>query len=426
MPTELWSEDPRRTLRAGPDFHLAALDRASTPGWAHGKLAAKSAMKVRGELLSELQERLYAHGRSDGTRRLLIVVQGIDTAGKGGIARHVMGMVDPQGVSMASFGPPTPEELRHHYLWRIRRALPKPGRIGLFDRSHYEDVLVVRVEDLVEEVVWRKRYAEINRFEKGLVDDHTVVVKLALMVSYDEQGKRLMERIDRPDKRWKFSTNDVEARLKWDAYQEAYDDVFRLTSTSHAPWYVIPADKKWYTRLAATEIITRELVDMDLRWPRPRWRPEVQRRRLAETMSPRSLAESVADTHTVVMKAIEESSEVREEAFALRTAHHGDEALARARDALLAKRESLLADLDRTLANKRELLAAVDPGLLPPTDGAQAESTAGSTAESDTTPEKAPATRKSKPPKRKKDRATGGDGKGRKARDRKGSRKRRK
>lgn len=315
--TDLWTEDPRSALRVGPDFDLATFDRAGTPAWAGDKAQAKEVMKARGDLLSELQERLFAHGRSGGTRKLLIIVQGLDTAGKGGIARHVMGMVDPQGVALRSFGVPTPEERRHHYLWRIKRALPRPGLIGLFDRSHYEDVLVVRVEELVEEEVWRKRYDEINRFERALVDDDTVVLKFALMVSHDEQGKRLMERIERPDKRWKYNPGDIDTRLKWDDFQAAYDDVFRLTSTAHAPWYVLPADRKWYSRLAATEIITRTLAEMDLEWPRPRWRAEVQRRRLAATMSPEAFAESQAEAKAAAEEAAAESGEIHAAADAL-------------------------------------------------------------------------------------------------------------
>ena len=363
--TDFWSEDPRSALRVGPDFDLSTFDRAGTPGWTGDKDQAEETMKERGELLSELQERLFAHGRAGGNRKILVVVQGLDTAGKGGITRHVMGMVDPQGVAMRSFGVPTPEERRHHYLWRIKRGLPRPGLIGVFDRSHYEDVLVVRVEELVEEEVWRKRYAEINKWEKSLVDDDTIVIKLALMVSQDEQGKRLMERLDRPDKRWKFSAGDLTTRAKWDDFQEAYADVFRLTATDHAPWYVLPADRKWYSRLAATEILTRALVDMDLKWPQPRWKPEVQRRQLAATMSPAALAESMEDTERVVMKALESSTEVREEAVMLRVKGQGDEAHEAALEGLRAKREGLLADLERTLAHKRELIAAVAPDLLP-------------------------------------------------------------
>ncbi|MHA6508150.1 PPK2 family polyphosphate kinase [Tessaracoccus sp. Y1736] len=371
--TDFWSEDPRSALRVGPDFDLSTFDRAGTPGWTGDKDQAEETMKERGELLSELQERLFAHGRAGGNRKVLVVVQGLDTAGKGGITRHVMGMVDPQGVALRSFGVPTPEERRHHYLWRIKRGLPRPGLIGVFDRSHYEDVLVVRVEELVEEEVWRKRYAEINKWEKSLVDDETIVIKLALMVSHDEQGKRLMERLDRPDKRWKFSSGDLTTRARWDDFQEAYADVFRLTSTDHAPWYVLPADRKWYSRLAATEILTRALVDMDLKWPQPRWKPEVQRRQLAATMSPAALAESMADTEAVVMKALESSTEVREEAVMLRAKGQGDDAHAAALEGLRVKREGLLADLERTLAHKRELLAAVAPDLLPAPDDDAAE-----------------------------------------------------
>ena len=294
--TDFWSDDPRALLRVRPGFDLSTFDRAGTPGWTGDKDEAEDTMAERGELMSELQERLFAHGRSGGNRRILVIVQGLDTAGKGGITRHVMGMVDPQGVALRSFGVPTEEERSHHYLWRIERGLPKPGLIGVFDRSHYEDVLVVRVEELVEEDVWRARYDEINAWEKALADDDTVILKFALMVSRDEQGKRLMERIDRPDKHWKYNPGDVDTRLKWDAFQEAYADVFRLTSTEHAPWYVLPADKKWYSRLAATEILTRTLVDMDLKWPAADWDPEVERRRLAATMSPEALAETEEDT----------------------------------------------------------------------------------------------------------------------------------
>nr|WP_193313028.1 PPK2 family polyphosphate kinase [Georgenia subflava] len=290
----LWTAHPTHTLRAGTDFDLAAFDRNGTPGWAGDKRQAKAFMAQRGKLLSELQERLFADGRTGGDRSVLLVVQGLDTAGKGGIVRHVLGMVDPQGVSLRSFGVPTAEEKRHHYLWRIRRALPEAGRIGVFDRSHYEDVLVVRVEDLVDEDVWSGRFDEINRFEQKLADSGTTIIKVALMVSYEEQGLRLMERLDRPDKYWKFNPGDVDTRKSWDAYQAAYSDVFARTSTDVAPWHVIPADRKWYSRLAVTELLTKALVDLDLDWPRPRWKVETQKRRLAATMSEASVAEAEA------------------------------------------------------------------------------------------------------------------------------------
>ena len=361
--TDLWSQDPRDALRAGEGFDLTSFDRSSTPGWTGDKAAAQEAMASREGLLNELQERLYAHGRSGGSKKVLIVVQGLDTAGKGGIARHVMGMMDPQGVALRSFGVPTPEELRHHYLWRIKRALPTPGKIGLFDRSHYEDVLVVRVDELVEPEVWGKRYDEINRWEKSLVADGYVLLKFAMMVSKDEQALRLMERIDRPDKRWKYATGDVDTRAKWDAFQQAYADVFARTSTEHAPWYVLPSDRKWYPRLAVTEILTRTLSEMDLHWPKPRWQPEAQRRRLAKTMSAEALAESVAETEAVVTEANEVSLSVRRDAAELRTRTASRDEQEAALVEIDAKRASLEADLAATLEHKRTLLAEVAPDL---------------------------------------------------------------
>ena len=315
-PNGLWTDDPRTLLRADAGFDLAAFDRAGTPGWDGSKADAQAFMARRGELLSELQERLFAEARFGGERSVLLVVQGLDTAGKGGIARHVLGMVDPQGVALSSFGVPTPEEAAHHFLWRIKRALPAPGRIGLFDRSHYEDVLVRRVEELDEPDVIERRYGEITRFEKRLAESGTTIIKVALMVSKDEQGLRLMERIDRPDKRWKYNAGDVDTRAKWDDYQDAYQAVLDRTSTAWAPWYVIPADRKWYARLAITELLTQTLVDLAPEWPKPRWRPDVQRRRLAQTMSAEALRESAEETVEAVDSGLEASRAVAEAAVA--------------------------------------------------------------------------------------------------------------
>lgn len=281
-----WTESPLTALRADENFDLESFDRSSKPGFDGNKEEGQAFMAERGVLLSELQERLFAHGRSDGTRSVLLVIQGLDTAGKGGIVRHVMGMVDPQGVALASFGVPTKEELDHHFLWRIKKELPVPGKIGVFDRSHYEDVLVQRVENIVEEEVWRKRYDEINRWEKRLVEGGMRIIKVALMCSKDEQAARILERIERPDKKWKHNPGDLDTRAKWDQYQEAYSDVFKYTSTDYAPWYVIPADSKWYARLAVTELLTQTLIDLRLEWPKPRWQADVQRRRLLATVDP--------------------------------------------------------------------------------------------------------------------------------------------
>ncbi|GAA4288738.1 PPK2 family polyphosphate kinase [Georgenia daeguensis] len=291
----LWSTRPASALRAGPEVDLATLDRSATPGWEGGKNEARTFMAARGRLLSELQERLFAHGRSGGDRSVLLIVQGLDTAGKGGIVRHVVGMVDPQGVALRAFGVPTAEERRHHYLWRVRRALPRPGLIGVFDRSHYEDVLVARVDGTVEEDALPRRFSEINRFERQIAASGTTIVKVALLVSYEEQGLRLMKRLDRPDKHWKYDPGDVDTRRDWDAYQAAYADVLARTSTDVAPWHVVPVDRKWYARLAVTELLTQALVDLDLDWPRPRWRVDAQKRRLAATMSEESLQQAAAN-----------------------------------------------------------------------------------------------------------------------------------
>ena len=281
---EPWRSAPWEVLRAGPGFRLAAVDRSSTPGWDSGKGDAADHLADLGEEMSELQERLHAQGRSGDDRRVLLVLQGLDTAGKGGIARHVIGLVDPQGVALRAFGRPTEEELAHHYLWRIRRALPPAGKIGVFDRSHYEDVLVVRVEGLVPEDTWRARYEEINAFEAEVAAANTRIVKCALMVSHEEQGARLLERLDRPDKHWKYSPSDLPTRLRWDDYQEAYQDVFALTSTDVAPWYVVPADHKWYARLAIAEILTQTLREMDLHWPQADFDVTAEREKLLATI----------------------------------------------------------------------------------------------------------------------------------------------
>jgi PPK2 family polyphosphate:nucleotide phosphotransferase len=262
-----WSTPPSEALRAGPGFDLASADLAATPGWEHGEKSAEKRLRKDGEHLSEDQERLFADGRSGGTRSVLLVLQGMDTSGKGGIVRHVLGLVDPQGVQLRSFGVPTEKERSQHYLQRIREALPTPGRIGVFDRSHYEDVLVVRVNQLVPREVWEPRYDEINAFEREVVDAGTVIVKVALMVSADEQKARLRERLERPDKYWKFNPGDIDERAKWPLYQEAYQAVLDRTSTEHAPWYVVPADNKWYARLAVGRLLRDTLDDLDIEWP---------------------------------------------------------------------------------------------------------------------------------------------------------------
>lgn len=276
-----WSLPATEALQAD-GLRIADLDTSGTPGFRGDKKAGKELLAERTQVLSDLQEKLYACGRSGDSRSVLLVLQGMDTAGKGGIVRHVIGSVDPQGVDHAAFGVPTEEEKRHHYLWRIRKQLPRGGQLGVFDRSHYEDVLVVRVHELVPREVWEPRYDEINQFERELADEGTTLVKVAMFVSLDEQKRRLRERLERPDKYWKFNPSDIDERAWWPAYQQAYQDMLDRTSTEHAPWYVLPADNKWFSRLAVTELLIDALEKLKLDWPPAQFDIDEQLRRLAK------------------------------------------------------------------------------------------------------------------------------------------------
>jgi PPK2 family polyphosphate:nucleotide phosphotransferase len=280
--SKLWTVTPTEALKAD-GLRVAELDTSGRPGFTGDKKTGLELLAERSVVLSDLQEKLYANGRSGGDRRsVLLILQGMDTAGKGGIVRHVIGSVDPQGVDHAAFGVPTREERRHHYLWRIRKALPRAGQLGVFDRSHYEDVLVVRVHNLVPPTVWEPRYEEINTFERELVDEGISLVKVAMFVSLDEQKRRLAERLERPDKFWKFNPSDIDERAFWPAYQEAYQAMLERTSTEYAPWHVVPADRKWFARLAVTELLIAALERLELDWPPAKFDVERQKQRLAQ------------------------------------------------------------------------------------------------------------------------------------------------
>ena len=259
---------------------LSALDTRATPGFDGDKAAGKAELDALGPRLSDLQERLHAEGVSGGRRSLLLVLQGIDTAGKGGVVRHVIGQVDPQGCEIASFKAPTKEELAHDFLWRIRKRLPGPGKLGVFDRSHYEDVLVVRVHGLVPRSTWSRRYAAINRFEARLVTDQIRVVKVFLHTSKEEQRQRLLARLDDPTKHWKFNPRDVDERAFWGDYQEAYAAALERCNSDAAPWYRVPADRKWYRNWAVASLLVEQLEDMKLTWPKADFDVEEQRARL--------------------------------------------------------------------------------------------------------------------------------------------------
>jgi PPK2 family polyphosphate:nucleotide phosphotransferase len=235
-----------------------------------GKKKAKSGSKSNplqrdAADLAELQERLYA----EGTRSVLLVLQGIDTAGKGGVVGHVVGLLGPEGTVVTAFKRPTPEEQAHHFLWRIRRRLPSPGMVGVFDRSHYEDVLVVRVHNLVPESVWRPRYDEINEFETQLTDAGTTVIKCFLHISYATQRQRLLSRLDDATKRWKFHVSDLDERAFWGDYQIAFTAMLQQCSTEVAPWYVIPSDDKAYRNWAIEQILHETLTELNPQYPQP-------------------------------------------------------------------------------------------------------------------------------------------------------------
>jgi PPK2 family polyphosphate:nucleotide phosphotransferase len=268
-------------LRARPGVRLEEVDPRSTPGFAGTKEEGVAALAVGAEQMSDVQERLFAASKGGDHRSVLLVVQGMDTAGKGGIMRHVVGSVDPQGVHITSFKAPNEEERRHDFLWRIRKALPAPGMIGVFDRSHYEDVLVVRVHELVPADELEQRYDQINAFEREVADAGTTMVKVMLHISAAEQKERLMQRLERPDKYWKYNPGDVDERLHWHDYQQAYEIALERCSTDVAPWFVVPADRKWYARWAVQQLLLDALTDLDPQWPAADFDVEAEKVRLA-------------------------------------------------------------------------------------------------------------------------------------------------
>jgi PPK2 family polyphosphate:nucleotide phosphotransferase len=247
-------------------FRMADVDPDWTPGLKGGKARALRDIEKHEDALFELHGRLYAERK----RSLLVVLQGMDTSGKDGTVTHVMRNFNPQGVLITAFKQPTPEERRHNFLWRIRRRLPVPGDIGIFNRSHYEDVLIVRVHNLAPPAVIERRYGQINDFEKEVVKGGARVVKLCLHISYAEQRRRLIDRLKDPDKHWKFSEHDIDERSYWDDYMSAYGLAITRCSTRDAPWYVIPANDKVYRNWAVSMILLETLREMDPQYPHPK------------------------------------------------------------------------------------------------------------------------------------------------------------
>ncbi|MFF7234984.1 PPK2 family polyphosphate kinase [Streptomyces collinus] len=261
--------DLRELLRLPPGepVDLTAYDARATPGAPGGKEAALADGARTGRRLARLQERLWAAGTAGDRRRVLLVLQGMDTSGKGGTVKHVIGRLDPSGCRIEAFKAPTAREREHDFLWRVRRALPGPGEIGIFDRSHYEDVLAARVRHLAVPAEIGSRYGRINDFERSLAEDGVTLVKCFLHLSYGEQGRRLLRRLDRPDKRWKFAPGDIDDRALWPAYREAYETAMEHCSAPHAPWYLIPADRRWYRDWAVGRLLREHLEALDPHYP---------------------------------------------------------------------------------------------------------------------------------------------------------------
>jgi PPK2 family polyphosphate:nucleotide phosphotransferase len=267
----------RTVLRvpAGP-VSTAGFDSGGKPLAPSGRMSPHD----RADMAS-LQERLWAESTAGGQRRVLLVLQGMDTAGKGGAVTHAMSVFGPIGIEYTAFKKPTEEELSHDFLWRIRKRLPRPGMIGVFDRSHYEDVLITRVHGLVSPEECEARYDAINAFERELVDGGTTVLKVFLHVSYDVQRARLLRRLAKRDKHWKFNEADIDERARWAEYQAAYDAVLERCSTPDAPWYIVPADHKTYRNWAVAELLRETLLELDPQYPQPDLDVEQLRARLA-------------------------------------------------------------------------------------------------------------------------------------------------
>jgi PPK2 family polyphosphate:nucleotide phosphotransferase len=249
-------------VKPGAKISLKDYDPANTGSYKSHEDAAEPLQTHLSELI-KLQNLLYAENK----RSLLVVLQGMDTSGKDGTIRHVMSGLSPLGVQVHAFKAPTQEELAHDFLWRVHKVAPPHGAIGIFNRSHYEDVLVVRVHDLVKPKVWKDRFKQINQFERTLVKNNTILLKFFLHISADEQKKRLQERLADPTRYWKFSMHDVEERRFWNDYQTAYEDVLRRCSTKHSPWHIVPANHKWYRNLLVAETIVKALRDLDMKYP---------------------------------------------------------------------------------------------------------------------------------------------------------------
>ncbi|GAA1209047.1 polyphosphate kinase 2 family protein [Rhodoglobus aureus] len=281
MPKSLWSKDPSVLLRVDSGFQLADVDPNATPGTDISKKEGKAMLRKQARTLRRLQGKLFADSTVGGKASMLIVLQGMDSSGKGGIVKHALAGMNASGVVVHGFKAPTDEEKRHGFLWRVRKRLPEPGMVSIFDRSHYEDVLAARVQNLADPATIEGRYGRINSFEQKAMDNGTTIIKVMLQISEKQQKKRLVARLHRNSKLWKYNPSDVDDRERWRGLQEAYQIALERTSTSEAPWYVVPADHKWYARLAVQQIVLTKLRELELGWPQPEFDLKKERKRVA-------------------------------------------------------------------------------------------------------------------------------------------------
>ena len=263
----VWSLPPAQLLRFHSHTHLVDIDAGSKPGFDGDQEAGKRFIADSSSEIANYQRLMYANGIHGDTHRVLIVLQGMDASGKGGIVRHVFSQVDPMGIHYHGFGKPSEEDLAHDYLWRIRRELPSNGWISIFDRSQYEDIVMPRITGSLPEETWRARYGQINDFEAELAGSGCAIIKIFLVSSRQAQRQHFLRRLDDPTRYWKFDPSDLEARDRWDDYMAAWQEVFERTSTSIAPWYLIPADKRWYSRMVVSELLRTTMKNFNQTWP---------------------------------------------------------------------------------------------------------------------------------------------------------------
>lgn len=278
-----WKQNPAESLRVGPGFALSELDPGSTPGFRGDKALGTQLLDAGGAKLARMQQMLYARAVEGDERRVLLVLQGMDTSGKDSTVRHVVGATHPEGVRLKSFKAPTAWERRHDFLWRVARQVPAPGMLGVFNRSHYEDVLIQRVHRLAAAAEIERRYGAINEFEAGLVERGITVLKVMLHISPEEQKRRLQRRLDRPDKYWKYDPADLTERGFWNEYQQAYQLALERCSTEAAPWHVVPADRKWFARIAVQRLLVDALEGLQLSWPLPSFDLAAEQKRLKKS-----------------------------------------------------------------------------------------------------------------------------------------------